>query len=187
MKEEDIKLRILNAAKEAFSKKGFSGSTTKEISSFAQVAEVTLFRHFDTKINIFYETIITFIVNPMKKLNASLMTETEQSIVESIEKRAELLRQNKDLFICIIYESHFNDEIKYLLKGIFTDVCNELMLYLEKKRKTRNTTTECMAEVFLSTIVGMIIFESLTGSEYFNDVNKIFENYKELGTLKYEK
>ena len=46
---EKRKNQILEAAIQIFSKKGFEGSTTKEIAKKAKVSEGTIFRYFKTK------------------------------------------------------------------------------------------------------------------------------------------
>lgn len=48
--------RILQAAFELISDKGFAGASTREIALRAGVAEVTLFRHFTNKENLFRQT-----------------------------------------------------------------------------------------------------------------------------------
>lgn len=182
MKEEDTRERILNAAREVFSKKGYAGSTTKEISSVAEVAEITLFRHFETKNNLFCETISKFIVKPMLNFNTSkTKVNSEQVIRKIIEERTGTLRKNRDLFICTIYEAQFNDEIKDMLKSIFSKVFDELMHYMRDGYfNSGEKTIEYMAQIILSTIVGLIIFESLTGSDTFKDTIKLYETIKTL-------
>lgn len=182
MKEEDTREKILNAAREVFSKKGYDGSTTKEISFTAGVAEITLFRHFETKNNLFCETISKFIVKPMLNFNSSkTKVNSEQVIQKIIEERTGTLRNNRDLFICTIYEAQFNDEIKDMLKSIFSKVFDELMHYMrDGYMKSGEKTIEYMAQIILSTIVGLIIFESLTGSDTFKDTLKLYETIKTL-------
>ena len=53
----DTRQHILDVAKQVFSEKGFVGTTTKEITLRADVNEVTLFRHFGNKENLFLEGI----------------------------------------------------------------------------------------------------------------------------------
>jgi len=53
------KEKIIDAAFELFSTKGYIGTTTKEIAQLANVSEVTVFRHFKTKENIFDAVIQT--------------------------------------------------------------------------------------------------------------------------------
>ncbi len=179
MKEEDTRERILSAAREVFSKKGYSGSTTKEISLVANVAEITLFRHFETKNNLFNEVILKFLVNPILKLNISRYKATEQVVQKIIDERTETLRKNKDLFICTIYEAQFNDDIKDMVKSIFLKVHKELIHYIKKEEEKKDDeTSEYRAQIILSTIVGLIIFEYLTGSDVFKDTIKLNETLK---------
>lgn len=49
MSAEDRKIQILRVAVSLFSKKGFGGTTTKEIAQAAGVSEAMVFRHYSTK------------------------------------------------------------------------------------------------------------------------------------------
>lgn len=53
MNKDDRRAQILDAAMTVFVKKGFTASTTLEIAKAADVSEVTLFRHFASKQEIF--------------------------------------------------------------------------------------------------------------------------------------
>src|SRR5688572_17283229 len=46
---EDRRDQIINVAAQLFSQKGFNGTTTKEIAEQAGVSEAIIFRHFQTK------------------------------------------------------------------------------------------------------------------------------------------
>ena len=46
---ESTRLRIMDAASQLFTEKGFSGTTTRAIAELAGVNEVTIFRHFGSK------------------------------------------------------------------------------------------------------------------------------------------
>lgn len=49
MSGDERRLQILQTAVDLFSKKGFKGTTTKEIAAAAGVSEAMVFRHFSTK------------------------------------------------------------------------------------------------------------------------------------------
>jgi AcrR family transcriptional regulator len=51
--EEETRQRIIQAAARLFAQKGHRGATTREIAAAAGVNEVTLFRHFGNKKNLF--------------------------------------------------------------------------------------------------------------------------------------
>jgi AcrR family transcriptional regulator len=55
MKKESARERILAAAFELISSKGYLGTSTREIAQQADVAEVTIFRHFASKEKLFDE------------------------------------------------------------------------------------------------------------------------------------
>ena len=61
----DTKGKLIKAAKELFEINGYAATTTKEIAHMAGVSEVTLFRHFETKRNLF-EKIIHDSLHPYK-------------------------------------------------------------------------------------------------------------------------
>jgi len=54
---KETKELIIEASLEVFSEKGYTSATTLEISKKAGVSEMTLFRHFQTKNNLFLATI----------------------------------------------------------------------------------------------------------------------------------
>jgi AcrR family transcriptional regulator len=47
----------MNAAKELFAANGYAAVTTKEIAKKAGISEVTLYRHFESKRNLFNDTV----------------------------------------------------------------------------------------------------------------------------------
>jgi len=53
MSEEETRQRILDAALQLFSERGYDGATTRAIAALAGVNEVTLFRHFGSKKSLF--------------------------------------------------------------------------------------------------------------------------------------
>ncbi len=177
MQEDNTREKIINAAKDVFSSKGYTGATTKQISKAAGVAEITLFRHFETKSNLFYETIYKYLVsNVLDFKESDNDLDIKQVIANFIEKRIDTLRKNKDLFICTIYEAQFNDEIKGIFEKIHSKIFEALVIYIKSKdQKNNEYNIEHMAQIFLSTIVGIIIFEAVGGSKEFVDSNKSIE------------
>lgn len=53
----EIRGRLLNAAREEFNAKGFTGATTAAIAKRADVAEIQMFRYFPSKADLFHEAI----------------------------------------------------------------------------------------------------------------------------------
>lgn len=56
-KKSDISTRIVRAAVALFSRQGYHGTTTREIARLADVSEVTVFRYFERKEDIFWSAL----------------------------------------------------------------------------------------------------------------------------------
>jgi len=56
---DGVRARLLKAAHELFTERGYRATTTKEIAARANVAEPTLFRHFGSKVEVFDASILT--------------------------------------------------------------------------------------------------------------------------------
>ena len=57
---DDTRQRILQAAAQVFAEKGYARATTRALAAAAGVNEVTLFRHFGNKQNLFAAVIERF-------------------------------------------------------------------------------------------------------------------------------
>jgi AcrR family transcriptional regulator len=55
---DEVRARMLTAARELFAERGYAGATTKQISDRADVGEVLLFRHFGSKSGLFDEAVL---------------------------------------------------------------------------------------------------------------------------------
>ena len=103
---QSVTERIVKGAITVFVKKGLQ-ATTKEVAKEADVAEVTLYRRYSTKENMF----ITVIKNVLEKKFHSLVLEmakeenTELFLMKIIEDRLELLSKNKDLVSMLLSET----------------------------------------------------------------------------------
>jgi len=93
--------KIMKAARELFEKNGFAAATTKEIADLAGVSEVTLFRHFNTKRELFEQTLHSCIhpyrVDEYIERSATYDLETDlrniaRNMVETYSSNAPLLR-----------------------------------------------------------------------------------------------
>ncbi|TAH59811.1 MAG: TetR/AcrR family transcriptional regulator, partial [Gottschalkiaceae bacterium] len=67
MTKEERREQILESALNIFVDKGYNGATTVDISKEAGISEVTLFRYFDSKKQIFMEAIEPILVTGLKE------------------------------------------------------------------------------------------------------------------------
>jgi AcrR family transcriptional regulator len=83
----EVRARIVKAAVALFSRQGFHGTTAREIARLADVSEVTVFRHFERKDDIFWtalQSCFSSIKPRLTLLGRSSETETPQVMLPEI-------------------------------------------------------------------------------------------------------
>lgn len=56
---DEVRQLMLRAARELFIERGYRGTTTREIAQLADVTEVLIFSHFESKANLFNEAVVS--------------------------------------------------------------------------------------------------------------------------------
>lgn len=112
MNREERRLQILDCALEEFVRKGYNGATTQDIAKAANISEVTLFRYFDTKKEIFQQAVEPILITTMKR---SIVEAKELESMEKLKyiltKRIKLLAKYHRVIKLILMESQVNPEI----------------------------------------------------------------------------
>jgi AcrR family transcriptional regulator len=122
MTEKQIK--ILNAAVETFSEKGFAASSTSEIAQKAGVAEGTIFRHYKTKKDLLLsivaptmaKLIAPFVLKDFNKVLNSDYPRYEDFLRAVISNRMEFARNNLKIIKIMLQEIPFQDELQQQFK-----------------------------------------------------------------------
>lgn len=99
--------QIIEAAIKVFIEKGFLQATTQEIAKEAQVAEVTLFRKFSTKQNLF-EFVITRALEDRFQSKLQKLAEVENTelfFISILTDRLSMISKNEMLVKLLISES----------------------------------------------------------------------------------
>jgi len=154
-KKETARERILAAAFDLFSDKGFMVTSTREIAQQANVAEVTLFRHFASK-EILFDTVAPrfFDVSELEDLlpevlNKPLVEGLEFLAVRFITKLSEIqnwhrvyrysLQRNSELFpmLCEAY-----------MEGIF-NICCTCLSQAKQRGELHCDDTDAVAKAFI--------------------------------------
>lgn len=122
---EETRRRILQAALELFSQRGYTGATTREIAGAARITEVTLFRHFPSKEKLFEETVCIYLPGPsFTDLVADAKALEYREALESIAKAFLAgLREHKALIQIMYMESQQHME---LMERIYAALINNL-------------------------------------------------------------
>ncbi len=143
---KQTKEKLLQAALEMISERGYLGATTRQIASRAGVTEVTLFRHFPSKEKLFEEVLKKYSFLPALR-----------EMLPGAEARAprEVLRELALQYLKVLQ----------LRKKVVRIMLSEIALYPDKLKRVYNSFLNEM----IKTLSGY--FQSLQGSGRLRAVN----------------
>ncbi len=100
---EGVRDRLLKAAHELFTDLGYRATTTKEIAARAEVAELTLFRHFGSKVEIFDASVLTPLKVYLRQWSQSWVDFSGEATLEAMARQLveglyTLIRQDHRIF-----------------------------------------------------------------------------------------
>lgn len=152
--EEGTRQRILQAAMRLFARKGYDGTTTKDLANQAKVAEGTLFRHFANKKAILIEVA----TNGWIEILTDLLTELSEmgnykAISQVMRRRMLNMHANADLLrVCFIeaqYHPELRERIQLEVIAKMTDVAEAFFQTAMEKGIYRRMNPKIVAQVFL--------------------------------------
>ena len=123
MNKEERREQILESALNIFVDKGYNGATTLDISKEAGISEVTLFRYFDSKKQIFMEAIEPILVTGLEEsIVASKDLKPREKLKYFLKNRIKFISSHHDVIKLILMESQINPEVadfNYIKQIIF--------------------------------------------------------------------
>ena len=152
--EEDTKTRISKAALKLFARKGYDGTTTRDLAKSAQVAEGTLFRHFANKKAILIEVATKGWIEILTDLLTELSEMGSYKAISQVMRRRMLnMHANSDLLrVCFVeaqYHPELRDRIQSEVIAKMTDVAEAFFETAMEKGIYRKTNPRIVAQVFL--------------------------------------
>ncbi len=152
--EEDTRSKILQAALQLFAKRGYDGTTTKDLAKSAGVAEGTLFRHFPSKKTILIEVATAGWVDILTDLLTELSEMGSYKAVSNVMRRRMLnMRKNSDLMrVCFVeaqYHPELQESIQVEVINKMTDVAEAFFETAMSKGIYRQMNPKIVAKVFL--------------------------------------
>ena len=152
--------KILNASIVLFSQKGFTAVTTKEIAKEAGVSEMTLFRHFENKHNLFERAFDKFIFSPkIIALFENLEWDLESDLNKICSSYQEILSKNQKIILMHFKNEALNPDFDATLFKFPNEFKKLLGNYFEEMRNRGavRENPETLAMSFLTTNFGLFI------------------------------
>lgn len=176
--------KILEAAIDTFSEKGYAGSSTSEIAKKAGVAEGTIFRHYKTKkdllLSIVTPTIARFAAPFFIKTFTKEVFENEYEHYEDFlrviaKNRLEFVRKHFPILKIFIQEIAFHDELREPFQQLFTEHVyqkfKKIIEHFQEKGEIIDLPPETIMRMSASSIIGYILprFLLFPGKEWDDD------------------
>jgi AcrR family transcriptional regulator len=112
MNREDRRKQIIDAAMSVFVEKGFKGTTTSEIAATAEVSEVTLFRYFSSKQEIFLEGIRPIMTETLEEtIGTTKHLESPEQLRALLLGRILFISRNYEVVKLILGEASLLDDM----------------------------------------------------------------------------
>ncbi|MEM7555016.1 MAG: TetR/AcrR family transcriptional regulator [Cyanobacteria bacterium P01_A01_bin.84] len=152
--EAQTRDRILEAARKLFAKKGFDGTTTRDLAQNAKVAEGTLFRHFSNKKAILVEVatqgwveILTDLLTELSEMGSyKAVAQVMRHRMWNLQKSSDLMRV---CFMEVQFHPDLRDRIQSELINKMTDVSEAFFQDAMNKGIYRQLDPKLVARVFL--------------------------------------
>ncbi|MGX6444467.1 TetR/AcrR family transcriptional regulator [Neobacillus sp. K501] len=164
----DKQKKILVAAIESFSEKGYSATSTSEIAKKAGVAEGTIFRHYKTKKELLTsivaplmtQFVAPFVVNDFNKVLDQQYDRVEDFLRATIENRRAVLIRLLPVVKIMLQEIPFHPELRQqfidkIAKTIFNRVSVLIKSYQEKGQIIE-MPPESVARLAITNILGYL-------------------------------
>lgn len=153
-REQETQERILKAAQKLFARRGYGGTTTRDLAEAAGVAEGTLFRHFENKKAILIEVA----TRGWTEILTDLLTELSEmasykAVAQVMRKRMLSLNANTDMLRVCFMEAQFHpdlrDRVQAEVISKMTDVAEAFFQTAMDRGTYRPMNPRVVARIFL--------------------------------------
>jgi AcrR family transcriptional regulator len=127
---DEVRARLVEAARHSFAEYGYAGATTKNIAERAEVGEVLLFRHFGTKAGLFEAAVLgtleTFVDDWLNRwADHSALSDSMEALARVyIELLYEFLEDNRQLVAALLSAQAHHPEAAERLQSLFDRLAN---------------------------------------------------------------
>ena len=158
--------KLCEAAIELFSNEGYDGVTTKKIAEVAGVSEMTLFRHFGSKNNLFQDAYDSYLYQPNFEslFQSGLKGDIEKDLLRIGHVYLDVLSMNRSLIMMEIRSKTLEKGERPPLTRAPLLFKTQMIKYLEGLKSSgmiKGEDPELIAVAFISNIMGHFFRETI--------------------------
>ncbi|HBC32024.1 MAG TPA: hypothetical protein DC024_12385 [Clostridiales bacterium] len=174
MNKDDRRAQILDSALEVFVERGYNGATTQDIAKASNISEVTLFRYFSSKQEIYMEAVEPIIINTLQdSIHTSKNLSPKEKLSYIIIERIKLISKYHKVVRLILMENQVNPELGDLnyIKMIYDLLKNSV-----NKMGVKFTNNEHAIRVLMGSILSFLYLPESNEDSIEQFVNSIIDN-----------
>lgn len=177
---------ILQASLKLFAGKGYSNTSTKDIAKAANVAEGTIFKHFGSKENLLYATLIPLLKHTLAQEWKLQLIEVVQNIEdypfqrflrEVLEKKVTYAGDNlkvfKILYMEFLYQEDMRNNLLTLIPKDIVKEINDVLDYYKQKKQLVNLPNKEIFRFLAGTLMTFVLTIELVSSTEEEKVNEM--------------
>ncbi|MEG0552456.1 MAG: TetR/AcrR family transcriptional regulator [Carnobacterium sp.] len=177
---------ILQASLKLFAGKGYSNTSTKDIAKAANVAEGTIFKHFGSKENLLYATLIPLLKHTLAQEWTLQLIEVVQNIEdypfqrflrEVLEKKVTYAGDNlkvfKILYMEFLYQEDMRNNLLTLIPKDIVKEINDVLDYYKQKKQLVNLPNKEIFRFLAGTLMTFVLTIELVSSTEEEKVNEM--------------
>ncbi|RKD31234.1 TetR/AcrR family transcriptional regulator [Thermohalobacter berrensis] len=190
-KAQKTKERILKAAIEIFSEKGYSAARTSEIAKKAGVAEGTIFRYFPKKKDLLHEIVLEAIdtfgeIIALSSLKKVVEENKEKSLEEFLKAivldRVKIFNNYFNLAKVVFYEMQFHEDVRKMFVDKIAKKAVNLGKEIFGERQEMGDLKDIDLLIAARSFMGMV-FIMLIQKQFLPEVSTTNDFEKEIETV----
>jgi len=186
-KKTEKQLKILEAAVEIFSTKGYAATSTSEIAQKAGVAEGTIFKHYKTKKDLLLsiagpvavKVFAPFLMRDFAKLLDVPYPRVDDFFRAVARDRLAFARKNAKLIRILVHEVPFQPELLEQIKSMLTNIVAQRVQRVVRHFQEQGQIVEAppwrVVRSAVSLFIGMIAFHVFLAPEFPFDEDEEIE------------
>lgn len=159
---EEIRVRILSAAREAFAQRGFAGATTRQIAVSAEVSEPLIFNHFGGKADLFEAAVLQPFNDRFAQFvsrSDMLPPDRELRSTEFVHALYPFLRDHADLLLAMVKSAHDMEAPHRALDGYFTSAVDRMRSQYDAAGLPHDVAPELLVRYAFGMMAGAVLME----------------------------
>ncbi|WP_034550371.1 TetR/AcrR family transcriptional regulator [Carnobacterium funditum] len=168
---------ILKASLELFSGKGYSNTSTKDIATAANVAEGTIFKHFGSKENLLYATLIPLLKHTLAQEWKEQLIIVNQNIKKypfpiflreivgnKVTYAGDNIKVFKILYMELIYQESMRKNLLTLIPKENVKAINDMLNYYKKEKQVIDIPNKELFRFIAGTLMTFVLTSELIPS-----------------------